>query len=96
MFRETMATFKACVQKKRIDGNYMIYIRLTHTRQVVYIKTDLLANEKEIKKGEITNSFINKKCAIWIDEYMQLLLSGKNELKVLKPFFYGELKHFPN
>lgn len=65
-----MATFRTCVQRKRSDGNYVVYIRIAHNNKIAYIKTDLLVNEKEIKKNIITNSFVNKKCAILIDEYI--------------------------
>lgn len=64
-----MAVFKVCVQKKRSDGYYMVYIRIAHNNTIAYLKTNLLVNEKGIKKGEITDSFVNKKCAVWIDEY---------------------------
>lgn len=66
-----MATFKTCVQRPRKDGNYVVYIRITHNRSVAYINTDYLVDKKQIdRKGEITEPFINKQCAIRIAEYI--------------------------
>ncbi|MFV0584579.1 MAG: Arm DNA-binding domain-containing protein, partial [Parabacteroides gordonii] len=43
-----MATFKAVVQKKRSDGTYPIYIRVTHNRSLVYLKTDMYVHESKV------------------------------------------------
>lgn len=33
-----MAVFKVCVQKKRSDGYYMVYIRIAHNNTIAYLK----------------------------------------------------------
>lgn len=65
-----MAVFKACVQKKRSDGYYVVYIRVAHNNSIAYIKTDFLINCSDIKKGVIQNHVVNKQCAIYISEYV--------------------------
>lgn len=35
-----MACFKICIRERKSDGLYPVYIRITHRRQVGYIKTD--------------------------------------------------------
>ena len=65
-----MAVFKTCVQKKRSDGFYVVYIRIAHNNSIAYIKTDFLIHSTEIKKGEILNSMVNKQCAFHIAEYV--------------------------
>ena len=50
-----MASFKICVRVKRHDGLYPVYIRVTHDRQIGYIKTDKCVGEEELKIG--ANSF---------------------------------------
>jgi len=39
-----MATFKAVVRRPRTDGFYSVYIRVTHRRQTLFIKTRCLPN----------------------------------------------------
>lgn len=55
-----MATFKVTVQHKRSDGYYIVYIRLTHNRKVMFIKTDKMVNEKGVTKGskEVKDTFV--------------------------------------
>ncbi len=55
-----MATFKVMVQYKRTDGFYAVYVRLTHNRKCMYIKTDKMVNEKGIIKGtkEVKDTFV--------------------------------------
>lgn len=65
-----MAVFKTCVQKKRSDGFYVVYIRIAHNNSIAYIKTDFLIHSTEIKKCEILNSVVNKQCAFHIAEYV--------------------------
>lgn len=67
-----MVAFKTCVQKQRKDGMFIVYIRVTHNRSVAYINTNYVINEKQIgKKGEITEPFVNKQCALHIAEYLE-------------------------
>ena len=65
-----MAVFKTCVQKKRSDGFYVVYIRIAHNNSIAYIKTDFLVSSADIKKGEIQNPSVNKQCSIYIAEYV--------------------------
>ena len=55
-----MATFKIVVQKKRKDGFYTVYIRLTHNREVCYIKTDKVVNDKGLVSGtkDVKDTFV--------------------------------------
>lgn len=55
-----MATFKIIVQGQRSDGFYMVYVRLTHNRKVVYIKTQKMVNAKGIVKGthDVRDAFV--------------------------------------
>ena len=42
-----MATFKAVVRRPRTDGFYSVYIRVTHRRQTLFIKTDKMITKRE-------------------------------------------------
>lgn len=55
-----MATFKVVVQYKRSDGFYTVYIRLTHNRKVMFIKTDKMVNDKGIVRGtkDVRDTFV--------------------------------------
>lgn len=69
-----MATFRACVQKKRKDGFYPVYIRVTHRRQTTYIKTDKMITQRELSSGgEITDPFVLQYCTKTILEYQERL-----------------------
>ena len=76
MFRNCfriMATFKTVVQNKRADGYYVVYIRLTHNRKVIYLKTDKMVNDKGItSKREVKDTFVLNSCLStitgWIDK----------------------------
>lgn len=69
-----MATFKAVVQKKRSDGTYPIYIRVTHNRSLVYLKTDMYVHESKVDgKKEIKDQVVLGRCAIQITEYLRKL-----------------------
>jgi hypothetical protein len=41
-----MATFKIVVQHQRSDGFYQVYIRMTHNRRSLYIKTNKMVGQK--------------------------------------------------
>lgn len=65
-----MANFKACVRRKRNDGFYPVYIRVTKGSQVKYIRTDKLATDDTLSKsGEITDPFVMEYVARRIREY---------------------------
>ena len=66
----TMAVFRTCVQKKRSDGFYVVYIRIAHNNSIAYIKTDFLVSSADIKRGEIHNPVVNKQCSAYITEYV--------------------------
>lgn len=68
-----MATFKTCIQKKRADGLYTVYIRVTHNRKVGYIKTDKVVDDKRVTKGEITDPYVLKYSIDKIVTYMERL-----------------------
>lgn len=69
-----MATFKVVVQHQRSDGFYVVYIRLTHNRRVINIKTDKMVNAKGVVPGkrDVKDPFVLNACtatiAKWIDE----------------------------
>lgn len=57
-----MAKFKICVKidKKRSDGYYTVYVRITHNRKIGYIKTDKIVNDQGLSKGEVIDPFVVK------------------------------------
>lgn len=68
-----MAYFKICVRGKRKDNTYPIYIRVTHRRQVGYIKTNKVCKAKFVRNGDITDPYIIKDVYIQIDSYLDRL-----------------------
>ena len=69
-----MATFKACVNAKRKDGFYPVYIRVIHHKKVAYIPTDKMVNDKGLSKsGEIEDPYVMQFCTNRIVEYMEIL-----------------------
>lgn len=68
-----MAYFKICVRGKRKDNTYPIYIRVTHHRQVGYIKTGKVCKAKFVRNGDITEPYIIKDVYIQIDSYLERL-----------------------
>lgn len=70
-----MATFKACVQKQRKDGLYQVYIRVTHSKKSMYMKTDKFVNSKglDAETGNIKDVFVVKYCANKIADYVERL-----------------------
>ena len=47
-----MATLKICVQKQRSDGFWPVYIRVTHRRKTMFIKTDKVVDSKGLTKSK--------------------------------------------
>ena len=45
-----MATLKACVRRPRKDGFWQVYIRVTHKRNVGFIKTEKMINTSGLTK----------------------------------------------
>lgn len=69
-----MATLKACVRRPRKDGFYQVYIRVTHHRNAMFIKTDKMLTSKQLTKTkEIKDPFILQYCASLILEYNERL-----------------------
>lgn len=70
-----MANLKACVQTKRKDGMYIVYIRVTHLRKVAYIRTSMMVNERGLRKRdkEITDPFIVMQSSKLIKTYQTIL-----------------------
>lgn len=45
-----------CVQKKRRDGSWPVYIRVTNNGKIAYIKTSEIVDNKELNsKKEVRN-----------------------------------------
>lgn len=73
-----MATFKAVVRWPRSDGFYSVYIRVTHRRQTLFIKTDKMLTKRELsRKGEIADAFVLSFCTQKILEYQERLGHSK-------------------
>lgn len=69
-----MATFKACVRKRRNDGFWCVYIRVTHHKKVGYIKTDKMVSDEGLSRaGEIEDPFVLKWCSSKILTYVDCL-----------------------
>lgn len=69
-----MAIFKAVVRQKRVDGFYPVYIRVSHRRNIGYIKTDKMVTCRELSKnGEIEDSYVLQFCTSRILEYNERL-----------------------
>ncbi len=65
-----MATLKACVQKARKDGFFPVYIRVTHNRSSLYIKTDKMVTKRELSKSkDITDPVVMQFCSKLIIDY---------------------------
>ena len=59
-----MATFTACVRKKRKDGLYPVYIRVCVGTEVTYMKTDKLTTDAYLSsKGEIKDPYVMRYCS---------------------------------
>ena len=69
-----MATLKACVRRPRKDGFWQVYIRVTHQRNVGFIKTDKMVNSSGLTKtNDIKDAFVLRYCADLIIKYNELL-----------------------
>ncbi len=69
-----MATLKAVVRKKRADGFYPVFIRVTHHRASSFIKTDKMVTRKELtKNNEITDPYVLQYCSQRIVEFNERL-----------------------
>lgn len=69
-----MATFKICVRKQRNDGFYPVYIRVTHRRQIAFIKTDKVIDKKGLSRsGEIKDTFVLSYCSERVNAFIERL-----------------------
>lgn len=70
-----MATFKVVVQHQRSDGLYVVYIRLTHKRRIINIKTDKMVNSKGVAPGkrEVKDPFVLNSCMVTITKWVEML-----------------------
>lgn len=69
-----MVTFKTVARKKRADGFLHVYIRVTHRRRALFIRTEKMITERELSKsGEIIDPFVMKFCIERICEYQDRL-----------------------
>lgn len=69
-----MATLKICVRNKRKDGFYAVYIRVTHHREIAYIKTDKMVTDKGVSKAnEVTDPYVVGLLSAEIIQYMERL-----------------------
>ena len=54
-------TFKVTVKKKRKDGLYSVYVRVTHNRQMAYLLTDKLTTDKYLSPTkDVTDPYVLK------------------------------------
>ncbi|MGM9707751.1 MAG: phage integrase SAM-like domain-containing protein, partial [Prevotella sp.] len=63
-------TFKVTVKKKRKDGLYSVYVRVTHNRQMAYLLTDKLTTDKYLSATkDVTDPYVlksvNEKIVKW-------------------------------
>ena len=70
-----MATFKIKVQKQRTDGYWPVYIRVIHNAESVFMKTNMLVDNKGLIKStkDIKDPFVRKSCDILIADYIERL-----------------------
>lgn len=69
-----MATLSISVQKKRNDGFWPIYIRVTHNRQHAYIKTNKMVHDSDLGRSkEVRDPYVVQSLNKKIIEYMNRL-----------------------
>lgn len=67
-------TFKIAVRKRRKDGLWPVYVRVTHNRKVEYVKTDKLVSDRGLSsKMEVTDPVVVLACQKRIVEYADAL-----------------------
>ena len=75
-----MATLKICVRNKRYDGFYPVYIRVTHHRQIAYIKTEKMVNDASVSPSkEVLDPYVMGLLYPVVLEYMERL--NKKDIK---------------
>ena len=69
-----MPTFKPVVQRPRKDGQFLVYIRVTHNRKVGLINTLRVVSRRSLSKSmEILSTKVLKYCELLIAEYNRML-----------------------
>ena len=69
-----MPTFKPVVQRPRKDGQYLVYIRVTHNRKIGLINTSKVVSRKSLSKTmEILSTRVLTYCELLIAEYNRML-----------------------
>lgn len=71
-----MASLTICVdrKRKRKDGLYQVYVRVTHNGRTAYIKTDKVVSDKGLSTSwEVTDPFILKPLSAQVVEWLDLL-----------------------
>lgn len=70
-----MATLKAAVRTKRKDDMYVVYIRVTHNRQVKYVRTSWMVDDKGVSKDkqDIIDPFVSEQTSKVIAGYYGML-----------------------
>ena len=68
-----MATFKICVRRRRKDGVFPVFIRVTHKREARYINTEKLVLKEHLRKGEVKDPEIVSYCSSLIKSYCNKL-----------------------
>ena len=65
-----MAILKATVRFRNKSGLYPVYIRFTQVKQVSYVKTSWMVNDKGInERKEIIDPFVIKQTSLLIENY---------------------------
>ena len=70
-----MAILKATVRFKNKRGLYPVYIRFTQVKQVAYVKTSWVVNDKGLNpnKRDIIDPFVNQQTSLLIESYYNQL-----------------------
>lgn len=69
-----MASFKICLRKVNSSGFWPVYIRVTNSRKVGYIKTSWVVDKRGItKSGEVKDPYVIENCSRTINEYVKRL-----------------------
>lgn len=70
-----MAILKATVRFRNKRGLYSVYIRFTQVKQVAYVKTYWVVNDKGLNpnKKDITDPFVNQQTSLLIESYYKRL-----------------------
>lgn len=69
-----MATFKICVRQQRSDGFYPVYIRITHNRKPLYLKTDKMVDKKGLSRSmDVKDTSVLSYCANLVNKYIERL-----------------------